>query len=476
MQGTEGKGYRGHLRNRLILLYALPLLALLLALAFFYDYMARRSLEREMGLRLSALASELAEKIPPWQVQVSLASGAAGVRLELTRQLQRLAHRHDLARLYLADLQNRSLADSLEQTAHGQIYFKHEFDRPEIAFALEHGAASSRLFRGRDGRWYKSAYAAVLEGKQPLAVLGLEANAAFFQNLSWIRSRVLLFLLLSTALVIAIGILFSRRIVRPVQRLVEAARRIGHGDFATPVPQTGRGEIAFLARTLDQMRQSIVSRDQKSNMMLRGIAHELRNPLGAIELHSGLAFEDSGNRAAVQESLQNIRRDVAGLKKLIEEFLDFGREAVLQKVPLSTGRFLQESLQPLRAELSARGIAVECHLGKVPPLLWADPDQLRRALLNLYHNAAQALPDGGRFQVRLGEAPQGTIAIEVEDSGPGVAAEHLDKLFQPFFTTKKKGCGLGLAFAQKIVLAHGGNISYRPSSLGGACFRIELPA
>jgi two-component system sensor histidine kinase PilS (NtrC family) len=208
-----------------------------------------------------------------------------------------------------------------------------------------------------------------------------------------------------------------------------------------------------------------------------GLAHEIRNPLasmsGSIELLRGSAAASDDERLLMEIVL----REAARLNELVTQFLAFARPAVPRRAATDLSVLLDETLRVFRHDPQATGVLVEATLA--PAMADCDSDQIRQVIWNLLSNAAQALAVGGRrggtLRARCGPHPGGAV-IEVEDDGGGMTAEELGRLFIPFFTTKVKGTGLGLATVHRIVEANGGTIRVASEPGAGCRFTVVLPA
>ena len=256
------------------------------------------------------------------------------------------------------------------------------------------------------------------------------------------------------------------------RRLARAAEKIGRGDLARPVAVETHDEIGYLAARLDEMRAALQSRDERMQMMLAGIAHEVRNPLGGLEIYAGLLREGLTDQPERLEEVSRIEREIGYLKNVVSDFLEFARRPspVMESFPV--GSLLDEVCEIGRPVGPGPRLRTE-----FAPDLVAEGDrgQLRRAVLNLARNAIAAAGTEGEVVLaarRIGDE----IEWEVRDSGPGVPPEIAEKVFTPFFTTREKGTGLGLAFVREIVRDHGGSVSLDRAPEGGACFRFTTRA
>jgi len=216
-----------------------------------------------------------------------------------------------------------------------------------------------------------------------------------------------------------------------------------------------------------------------------GLAHEIKNPLTSLltfSRHLTRRFEDAEFR---QKFLSVVPRELERINTIVERLLELARPARLTFKPLRVPSLLERVLELYEDRLEAQAVRVVRDWRRDVPVLWADQEALYRALVNLVANALDAMPRGGTLTLRVGCSDGDTLAgaritarrlaIEVEDSGAGIAPTDLDRIFNPFFSTKEGGTGLGLALTQKIVEDHGGLIDVRSVPRTGTVFRIVLP-
>ena len=223
----------------------------------------------------------------------------------------------------------------------------------------------------------------------------------------------------------------------------------------------------------DQLHQA--ERLAALGQMVAGVSHEVKNPLGIIrstaELLGGMPDANE-----TQKRLSGvITEESTRLNRIVTEFLDFARpqKPNLQKCDLES--IIEKNLSFLRPEFERSKITVRHNLNSRSFKLMADPDLLYRALLNIFLNAMQAMEKGGQITINV-EKERNHYRIEIEDTGRGINQEHLNEIFNPFFTTKDKGSGLGLSIVRKIIEeAHKGEIIIRSSEGGGTKLSIYLP-
>lgn len=236
----------------------------------------------------------------------------------------------------------------------------------------------------------------------------------------------------------------------------------------------------FILRDLGEVRalQQEVRRSEKLAAiggLAAGVAHEIRNPLSSIK---GIAsyykskFEDgTEDREMAGVMIEEVDR----LSRVISELLEFARPATLNLKPSDVNQLLAHAVRLIQAEAAARSIEIQLRLSPDPVEARVDPDRLTQCFLNLYLNALQAMEKGGRLTITSAVEAGARVVVEIRDTGPGIAAQDIGQIFDPYFTTKPKGTGLGLAIVHKIVEAHRGQIKVRSTAGQGTVFWLTLP-
>ena len=231
-------------------------------------------------------------------------------------------------------------------------------------------------------------------------------------------------------------------------------------------------EVAQLATTEKQL---LLSR------LLARLAHEIRNPLSSLDIHVQLLEEDLAqaahpDRDKLTDRLAIIHGELHRLDSIVKQFLRLAGPSALDLEPVDLRKLVEHVCELLRPEAAARDIEIIMRMNPGLPTLRADSVQLTQALLNIIINALQAVERRGRVIVQGdGLDAEGALAIQIRDTGPGVPGEKLATIFEPYFTTKPDGSGLGLWIAQQIVAAHGGDIRVANAADGGAVFTLRLP-
>jgi signal transduction histidine kinase len=273
--------------------------------------------------------------------------------------------------------------------------------------------------------------------------------------------------------------------LRPLRRLREGARRIAAGDYGKRVSEAGPTEISDLAREFNSMGRAVQEREAENlraarlamvGKMAAQIAHEVRNPLSSISLNTELLEDELGEHASEARVLcRAIHNEVNRLTEVTEGYLGLrGGKPRLAREPLNA--IIEGLVDFVRNDLATRHVELATELDPDDPTGYIDANQIRQCLINLVRNAADAVSANGGGQVVLrtrGERDQ--VEISVEDNGVGIASDVIPRLFDPFFSTKQGGNGLGLALTQQIIRDHGGEIHVASRVGRGTTFTLSVP-
>ncbi len=304
----------------------------------------------------------------------------------------------------------------------------------------------------------------------------------------------LLNLLMMFAVVALVGgafLLLARYYMSSLEDLALAADRIGEGELMPWLPPPGQDEVGklsealavMLARLKTTIRQNEIARQMSVvGEVAAQLSHEIRNPLSSIRLNLQ-SVERETRRGEVPADLEQVLhlclREISRLDDAVKSVLEAGRPKPISRRPCQMEDVLDDSLDLMRPRLEKSGIRIQHQNGLRAPIL-GDEEQLRGVFVNLFLNAADVMPDGGTLRVwteRSEEGEAGEVRVHVVDSGPGIRPDVRDSIFQPFFTTKPSGSGIGLPTALQVVKAHGGRLYLeRRSEMDvGAEFVVALP-
>lgn len=287
---------------------------------------------------------------------------------------------------------------------------------------------------------------------------------------------------------------FVWRFTRPIKELSTAARQVAGGNFDVQVPADRLDEMGTLASAFNEMTAKLgrareletqLHQAEKGAVVGRlaaAIAHEIRNPLNYINLtldhlRSSFAPGDEKKRATFIQLTAQLKTEVARINRHISDFLKYSRPSKLELQDVDIRVEAEDALRLIEGRADECGIKTSIVQDGSLPRVMADRESLRSVFTNLMINAVEAIDgEGGTVAIRLSNAEPNSVKVEIVDSGCGIAAHDISKVFEPYFSTKDTGTGLGLAIVKKAVDDHGGTISVASKEGSGTTFTIILPA
>jgi two-component system, NtrC family, sensor kinase len=281
-------------------------------------------------------------------------------------------------------------------------------------------------------------------------------------------------------------------VLEPLYRLTHAVGQVRQGDLEAECELTGPDQFARLADGFNEMLRHLRARQQDLRkgyehdiaraerlatvgQLASGLAHEIKNPLhgvaGALEIIASRLPDRE-----LKEVTQEMKLELERVVQIINDLLSYARPKPANQCATNLLELVKQAMRLLGPDAKARQITLQCHMPADLPQLWVDPEKLRQILLNLMLNALQFGHPGGRLTVSAW-LPTGArhLIIEVDDDGPGISAAHQERLFEPFFTTRTNGHGLGLSISRFLAEQHGGSLTLYNRPGPGACFRLQLP-
>src|SRR5689334_6631962 len=287
---------------------------------------------------------------------------------------------------------------------------------------------------------------------------------------------------------------FVWRFTRPIKELAVAARNVAAGNFAVQVATKRRDEMGTLATAFNEMTAKLgrareletqLHQAEKGAVVGRlaaAIAHEIRNPLNYINLtldhlRSSFAPDDPAKRTTFVRLTDQLKTEVARINRHITDFLKYSRPSKLELQDLDIRDEAEDALRLVEGRATECGIDTGIVQEGTLPHVMGDRESLRSVFTNLVINAVEAIDGaGGSVSIKLSNTDQNSVKVEVIDTGHGIAADDISKVFEPYFSTKETGTGLGLAIVKKAIDDHGGTISVASKEGSGTTFTIILPA
>lgn len=338
-------------------------------------------------------------------------------------------------------------------------------------------------FQWEGGQWLTARRSLDEPAVDLFAAAPLDAYVAPFERAA---ARGLFALLLVATAAIAVATLLTRRITRSLQDLAAAAAAVAAGDLDRQVTPRGDDEVSRVTRAFnamtDNLRRTLRELSQQQAVAAVGefasaLAHEVRNPLSAIRLNLQHLDETAKDQAALREPLGHALRDIERLNRTVAAALRVARSGRTSLEPIELWPVLDAATRAALPEFVAHGALLD--LGepeaRAPVRVRGDAAALEQLFLNLLLNAAQALTAGGRAGITV-EASGRAVVVVVWDTGGGMTPAERERVFDPFYSTKPEGTGLGLTLARRIVAAHGGAIDIESAPGAGTRVRVTLPS
>lgn len=325
---------------------------------------------------------------------------------------------------------------------------------------------ASLPFKGNDGKWYLWGFCRLT----PDHWLAVKESAARMKSVDKLSSFFWYIGMGGTLVSLIVALFLARSITKPLDKLTGFSKELGKGNFKTKLPAGMKGEIRELAEAMNSMKNEISEHQKEKENMLAQIAHEIRNPLGGIELLAGLTKEDLAKENKNYEYLDRILKEINRLKSLIVSYLNFSRPSVTKPGPVSVKEVIREVSEIYRTKLEDKEINFSLDIANSKIVF--DPAQLKQVLINLLSNSIDVVPQKGNIRISFEKNAEENL-IRVCDNGPGIEAKNINDVFNPFFTLRKDGTGLGLAICKKLCDENKAKISVKNNDTLGCTFSIS---
>jgi signal transduction histidine kinase len=274
--------------------------------------------------------------------------------------------------------------------------------------------------------------------------------------------------------------LHVRDMAQQLDRDVAAVRLAPDGDLHQLDRQLQHvvARVGEVAQRLRQQQDEMLRAQQLAavGQLAASVAHEVRNPLTSIKMIVEAAVRDHKQKPLTADTLRVVHGEIRRLEHTVQSFLDFARPPALRRCQCDLRAVVTQAVELIHARAQQHKVQTDVSLPDRPVRGDVDPGQLGTVLVNLFVNALDAMPDGGRLAVRLETTPTAGVMLTVTDTGEGICPDIKDKLFTPFVSTKATGSGLGLSISKRIIEDHCGAIAAANRPEGGARFIINLPA
>jgi signal transduction histidine kinase len=293
----------------------------------------------------------------------------------------------------------------------------------------------------------------------------------------------LVFIAFTTLLAAAVSFGTARRIAKPIVQLAQFTRDFRNNTQSNPPKIKAGGEIAELSEQFTLMIDNLEKSQQDMVRMAKfaviaemaaTMAHEIRTPLGILRSSAQMLSREQNLSPIAEEMVDFIKSETNRLNELVTSLLESSRSNTTQFTTNSLAAVIEHAIELLAPQTEKKSIQLTLKNDGTLPQLAYDWDQMLQVFLNLIINAIQHVDDGGLISITIHES-QGNLITQISDDGPGVPDSLKESIFEPFYTSRQEGIGLGLMVVQKIINTHHGDISISDSQLEGACFTITLP-
>ncbi|MFW6134767.1 MAG: ATP-binding protein, partial [Elusimicrobiota bacterium] len=274
---------------------------------------------------------------------------------------------------------------------------------------------------------------------------------------------------------------YKKSVINPLAEITSSAVKVSKGDFESTVKVNSDDEIGFLAETFNKMISNLKTVQEKLidsgklvaiGKLASGVGHELRTPLASIKnavfyLENYAELKDQETK----EYLNTLSKEVRTAEGIISDLLNFSQKREFNIIKTSLNQIIEEALEEQKIR---NNIKVSVELDKDTEEIWVDHDKIKKALKNIIINSIQAMPNGGNLDIRS-FSENGMVNIKIKDNGIGMSEDTIDYVFEPLFTTKAKGIGLGTVIAKDIIQKHEGDIKVESKEGAGTEFIISIP-
>ena len=461
--------------TKILVLFVVNVIGWVSLLSIIFYFVAAKTLEQQVDSNLKTTAVVLASQ---WDGSLLLALSPgmeqAAVYRSFSERLKLLQIHTQVSGIYIAALDRTNIVASDPALRIGQPLPRLDLLQEEVSQAEAGKVAASRLVAVGD-RQYKSAIAPIYSGSKVAAVLMIDMSPWYLAYLRSFRNSLLVFTAIALCCCALSARWFSRTITTPISQVVQQVEEIGKAQYEKSLDVKGHDELATLASSMEAMRKNILHRDVQMKMMLSGIAHEIRNPLGGMELFAGI-LEKEKLSGPQQEYVRKVTVEIQNLKRLLNEFLEYASPRKLDIQKFSMADLMAEIHTMMSEDLNHKQARWKVRIPSEVNIIEADRLKLKQALLNLYRNAYQAIPAEGEIDSTVQKNGTGIILKISNTQQNPLPQDVATRLFEPFFTTKEKGIGLGLPLARRIVEAHGGELELAENSSTRITFALKLPS
>lgn len=399
------------------------------------------------------------------------------------------------------DIVNVWQSQSTEQAiiSRDSISFKDESQITKLAFSSVSNSSNQWVGRKEyrrieNGEQMIAAYAVIKNLKWGLVIQQPATEALHLAR----QMRMQVLMVIAGVLVAAaiLAYLYTRRIVNPVRSLVAGIEHFSTGNLKHRISVEAEDEIGTLSAKFNDMADRLLEfqnklrraeRMETLGKMASMISHEIRNPLNSMVINLQIIKREifkanKINIRKINKYYEIVTSEIARIEKLVKDFLLISKPAEIEKKATDIREIINDVVNSQLAETTLQNVTLECPFRNTEAIIAIDRERMRQVFLNIYLNALQTMPEGGKLKIEVspidtleGYISKSWTAIDFTDTGKGIPQEELDKIFDFYYSTKSSGTGLGLTIVQQIIEEHGGHIKVICTIGQGTCIRILLP-
>jgi signal transduction histidine kinase len=350
--------------------------------------------------------------------------------------------------------------------------------------AVLSGMTNAVELRSLGGDKFISSYAPIPDMSWGIVLRQHQNEAYFFSRIMMIQSWIII--IFAELLAIAVSIVIAHVFVAPIKTLSEKIKRVSEGDFAHNIAVRRRDDMGELIRSFNQMTKKLRKAKERERLSAIGeaaarITHELKNSFVALKIFIQLFPQRYKDELFIRQFSKLLPEELNRMDRMFQQLSDFSSLCDLDMVHVAVKELLKSIIEIETEYCVKKKITVSFDPGNEDFCIHADPDRLRQVFMNLIMNAVHAMPDGGSLLISIrswsneGVRKPTHVVVQVKDTGKGIPGHLLERIFEPFRTTKNGGMGLGLAISRKIIEQHQGVIQVESKVDSGTTFTVRLP-
>jgi len=305
-----------------------------------------------------------------------------------------------------------------------------------------------------------------------------------------LREKIMLVFGITMVVGMLLSICIARGISKPILKLAHVTNNLSNGKLNNNFELPRCAELKVLTESFKRMQDGILEHEEEKTRvdgleitknLAAGIAHEIKNPINSVGLiidylQTNLSPENPEKRYEFYKLSENMKNELNRINRIVEGFLRLTRPEILDFQEEDINKIIKDSVSVLEPEIVKYNVNLQMNLDSNIPKIKADRDKLKQVFSNLIINALEAMPRGGKMTIVTSIGNEKNISIKIDDNGIGIPGENIKKIFNPYYTTKKQGFGLGLSLTQNIVYKHKGKITVNSVKGKGTSFIVMLPS